>query len=402
LDGVYETGSRTYLKEGVPTRLPGGNRPFPRIGSVPTDVPYITCLRATKYNISGLALQIPKKAMPRHERDDIFEVKVVKCDEPQREVTLYTKHNPDRKRADLDLYQLRARHGEEFWVTSIRSHPIEEFPAEYNGMKPRGLENTEMLWDDGLRMKVDDVGLRLNVRAMKTYESRFFLDADLEGAGLLRFKKDLTGFSVRTKDRSLVHSMTADGMNVLMRYKQPHERMHVRVIAPARLIQVGRAAPAVRFQEGIHVISRPDSFEGEYLVKVSSRLTAHIMARLASHYAHGYTKERGDIGEELIDTIFSQIGCMQLMSHPGHPGREFDSGRKGPDSLRRVPLGWLAYFEFKWWEDVEAAFSNAGKQAKKFPRDDVYSGERVIGAYIANLNWNVRSDIGSLTVSRVW
>jgi len=382
-------------------RLVGGNRPFPNLGSLPASIPYITSLRATKYLEAGLALQIPWRAIPHHERDDILEVKFVRCLEPQREFILYTKHNPDRKRADLDLYQLGATYGEEFWVTSIRKHPIEELPAEYNRMKPRGLENTELLWDDGLRMRVDEAELELKMRAMRTYESRLFLDADLGDTGLVRFKIDLSGFSVRTKDRSLVQSMTTDGRNVLMTYKQPRGRMHVRVVAPAQLTGVERVTPMVRFRDGVQVVSRPDSFEGEYMVRVNPRLIAQIMARLASHYTCGYTKERGDIGEELSDAILSQVDCPQLIGHPGYPGRDFDSSRKGPDSLRRIFDGLLAHFEFKWWNNVEAALCNARKQVKKFPQGRKFFGERIDGAYIANLEWNGWKEACSLTVLRV-
>jgi hypothetical protein len=380
----------------------GGNRPFPNLGSLPASIRYITSLRATKYLEAGLALKIPTRAIPHHERDDILEVKVVRCLEPQREFILYTKHNPGRKRADLDLYQFGAKYGEEFWVTSIRKHPIEEFPAEYNRMKPRGLENTELLWEDGLRMRVDEAELELKVRAMRTYESRLFLDADLGNAGLLRFKKDLCGFSVRTKDRSLVQSLTTDGRNVLMMYKQPRGRMHVRVITPTRLTGVEKVAPMVRFRDGVQIVSRPDSFEGEYVVRVNPKLVAQIMARLASHYTCGYTKERGDIGEELIDAILWQAGCPQLLSHPLDPGRDFDSSRKGPDSLREVPISLLAYFELKWWKEADVALCEAREQASGFPREDVYADGPVVGAYIANLDWDLGSSIGSLIVSRVW
>jgi len=325
-------------------------------------------------------------------------MKIMRCLGPKRETTLYAKHNPDRRRADLDLYQLGAKHGEEFWLTSIGPHNVERFAEDYNRATPKGLENTELRWEDGLRIRVDETELRLNVRRMNAFQGKLFLDADFEGTGFIGFSRDVRGFSVRTRDHYAVKSMVVDGSDLLLLHGRGDGHLHVNRLSPPQLIG---AEPKVRFSDCIQILSRPKTFEGEYLVKVNQRLIGHILSRLAKHYVRGYTKERGDIGEELIDAILSQVDCPQLMSHPLDPGKDFDSGLKGPDSLRRIRMGLLAYFEFKWWQDIKAALSDARKQASEFPRSG-FSGERVAGAYIANLGWNPWRNVCSLTVSKVW
>ena len=378
------------------SKLLGGNRPFPNIGSMPAPIPYITCLQATKYQLTGLALKVPRRAIPRHEPRDILEVKVMSCREPQREVALYTRHNPSQGSADLDLYQLRAKYGDEFWVMAIGRYPEERFAADYNQMRPKGLENTELEVKDGLWITVDEARLRLEMLGMKHFEGGVTLNVGFGEAGPVKIRKDLKGFSMRMKDHSLVYSMRG-GEQILLMHRMPHEEMRVKAVNVSGTAGERR----MRFADHLRVASRPVGLEGEYRVNVGTELVVHIVERLSRRTLHGYTSERGDIGEELADAILFLAGCPEVMNHPLDPGRRFDSSRKGSDSLRLIVNQGLVHFEFKWWRDLEAALFDARKEAKRFRRGRI-QGKRVIGAYIAILEWNKWSEYCSLNVSRVW
>jgi hypothetical protein len=397
LDGVDVTGSRTDRKESY--RLIGGNRVFPRFASVPTALPYITCLRAARYQY-GLGLKIPWRAIPHHERDAVLEVKLARCAEPLRGAALYMRHRPGDREADLSLNQLPVRYGEEILVTSIGEYSQERFAYGYDQMKPRGLENTELRWSDGLKLRVDETDLRLNILRMKPFEGRLTMDADIEGRGRITLRKDVNGFSVRAYNHRLVESMMVDRKDVLLRYRESDGSRHTAMVSVPRLAEGAWANP-VSFRDGVRLVSRPKGFEGEYRVEVTPRLIARILGRLARCGKHRYTNERGDIGEELIDAILSLSGSKQRMGHPLDPGREFDSSRKGPDSLRWSRRGGLVLFEFKWWGDPKAATSDARREVYSFSRGKIL-GEQVVGAYIAILDWKDWRACCTLNVSRVW
>jgi hypothetical protein len=377
------SGSR---RRNLTYRLIGGNRPFPRIGSVAFDRPYITCLRATKY-FDGLALQVPKRAIPSHEAKDILEVKVVRCAEPEVELPLYTRHLPGYKRAIVDLRLLNASYGEEFWVTGIRPYPMQSFAADYSLFAPKGLGNTELKWNGGLSILVDGSGFGMEGVVMSHFKGAVSIKAGFGGAGPVKITKAVRTFSMRLYDHPIVQSMRGDGGSVVAVYKFPGEKARTRMMSPAPLMPPAYEG-AVKFKQCVEVLSRPESLEGEYVARVNPKLVLHIAKRLANRTFRGYTKERGDIGEELIDAILSLAGCPQVMNHPHDPGKEFDSSRKGPDSLRQVLNRQLAYFEFKWWRNVEAALSEARSQLDEMMYSDIYPQGTVTCAYIANLDWN--------------
>ena len=147
------------------------------------------------------------------------------------------RHNPSDREADLSLNQLQAYHGEEFLLTYIEEYSQDKFAFDYNQMRPKGLENTEMLWKDGLKLRVDKMELGLNVRRMKPFEGKLTLDVDFEGTGLATFRKDVKGFSIRAKNHRLVRSMMVDGKDVLMTYGEADGSIHVTTVSVPRLAE---------------------------------------------------------------------------------------------------------------------------------------------------------------------
>ncbi len=344
---------------------------------------------------------MPKRALPEHSKSDILEIKVARCAEPEKELSLYGRHQPGYKCARLDLNQIEVAYGEEFWVRSVGKYLPQKLASEYNLMKPIGLENTELILDGRPCLRVDGTEVRLAVKRFRTFESKAILDVEFGSGGLIRVIRGLEGFNVKTRNHSQVYSMMTDGRQVLITYKMPGESMHTRVVdSSTASYSTVNSVPEIGSRADLLAI--PDSFEGRYVIRLNSRFMVHMIAKLVRHGACRYEKVRGDIGEEIIDSILSQIGVPQLIGHPLDPGRDYDSSRKGPDSLRKVPIVQLGYFEFKWWKEAEKASYEAQVQASRFPRGKRFRGQRIGGAYIANLDWDMSSPMCSLTVSRVW
>ncbi|MDG6920429.1 MAG: hypothetical protein JRN59_02770 [Nitrososphaerota archaeon] len=361
---------------------------------------YLTCLLAVKHN-SGLGLNLPNVAIPRHARDEIFAVGIKRCKAPFDGVTLYTRHKVDSRKAVLSLAQLKASHGEEFWVRSIERYPQEEFVADYNRMKPKGLENTELESRDGLWVRVDEARLRLEMLGMEHFEGGVTLNVGFGDAGPVKVRKDLSGFSVRMRDHSLVYVAASDGKHILLMHRRPRESMHTTVLDAWSAGTDGNVVRMADFRNGIEFVNRPTSFEGRYEIRLSSALRTYVGARLFQGSPLGYKKRRGDLGEELINEILTRLDCPELMRYPlGRCGGLLGHGR--PDSLRRTPDNLLAYFESKWWKKVKAAACDATKQVKSFLEEDKFGSETVAGAYMAILDWNPWEVECALTVSKVW
>ena len=346
---------------------------------------------------------VPKRALPEHSKSDILEIKVARCAEPEKELTLYGKHSPGYKSARLDLNQIGVAYGEELWVRSVGRYLRQKFAVEYNLIKPIGLKNTELILDGRPCLKVDGTEVGLTVRGFRTFESKAILDVEFGIGQRLGIVRGQDGFSVKMRDHSRVLSIQSAGNQVVLTYQMPPNPVHTRICPVAKASSSCATLPRNEHEPHLRVWSRPGEFEGTYEFKMSTGYRIPLIARLANLRVGAYRKVRGDIGEEILDLALSRVDCPCLRDHPQDPGgREYDSSRKGPDTLRRLPNMLTAYFEGKWWGNLSAAISDAVEQADGFTRGDVYSGEQVGGAYIAILDWKMCEENCSVIVKRVW
>jgi hypothetical protein len=347
--------------------------------------------------------------IPEHARDDILEVRLARVEEPQRVFALYTKHKPGYKRADVDLFKLRPRYGEMFEVGSVRGYGAPQIAEDYNAADDRPVRNTRMKCEGGSLSLVVDGSLSVELAKMRlrTYQSELILEAELGDSGTVKMTKSLAGYCMRLRGSSVVHSITSVGGGMLLTYAQrTDDHWHKRHLNVA---QVGenpnRLGLPISTRDLIEMVARPNTFEGKYVGRVSEQLRAGIISRLVRRMPYKqYTEVRGDIGEELVDLMLTREGCVSLEDHPDYHGeRKTGSNRKGPDNLRRIPRGGPAYFEGKWWGNPNKAYSAAVNQVNRISRKDRNFGtERIIGAYIAIIDWSVEEEELSLTVKRVW
>jgi hypothetical protein len=131
-----------------------------------------------------------------------------------------------------------------------------------------------------------------------------------------------------------------------------------------------------------------------------------VRARFSQIYGkERLAREKGDISEEIARCMLSMSGHWDEVADHPFAIRGEGSRRRGPDSLQRLrSSGELHYFEFKWWSpEVEAlARLEAKRQAlRDCINHPTYKGEKIVGAYIGLLEWDVRRNEIRLDVERV-
>jgi hypothetical protein len=349
----------------------------------------------TKYGHS-FALLVPERVIPVHQRDDVIQVKVARASEPVKEFTLYTRHLPGYKRAYLDVFQLKPKAEEKFWIMSARIYSAEEFVSGYNAGKPLGLDNTELVWGaHGFGMKVDNIEVQLNEANFRTYQGMVILNCEIGTAGAIKIQKKVDGFEVRLKDHSPVTSITLVAAGVMLTYSRtnhdsyPHSRMAADSMdgMPQRVIL---EEPVI----GILNVRKPSRFVEPYEIVVDQATLDRVVDQLAAKNLDEYREMKGAIGAALVRRLLPEFGMDFVQDHPQSPmWWTARSKIPGPDILARTRAsGELVYLESKWWDKVKDALRKAPSQVladlKKHP---TWHGEIVTAGYAAVVEWEADS-----------
>src|SRR5439155_8787573 len=166
--------------------------------------------------------------------------------EPTREFVLYTTHLPGYQHAYLDLFQLGAKYQDELRILNVRLYSEEEFPTEYNGAKPKGLENTELAWKGKFVMRVDGAEIQLREAKFRTYQGMVVLDAAVTGARAIKIQKKIDSFEVRLKDHSPVISLTRLGQRFRLGYQRTGHDTYPHTMFVNVFVEGALASEAVR------------------------------------------------------------------------------------------------------------------------------------------------------------
>lgn len=360
--------------------------------------------RAVKYGHT-CALLVPQSLIPEHVREDVLEVKVARVAEPEKTYVLYTTHLPGYKRAYLDLFQLGASYREELTILSVRKYPAEQFASGYDAAKPKGLENTELLWNGRFAMRVDGIRVELVGGRFRTYQGQVVLDAELGDGGLVKIAKSLEGFAMRLKDHSPVTSVRIRNGSIVMTYSRTdHDAYpHRRQVAAGRAPKVQPPLAGSAFKFAIHGPWR--NAEGVFVVKTDNQTIALVSARLDSTTTlDEFRKVKGDIGEEMVRQVLPEVGMTLVADHPFNRNSWLvGSERIGPDLLVRMSsLDRLYYVEVKWWGKPDQAYADAEAQVledwRKYPD---FEGEVISGCFAAIVNWKAEDDEILLQIVKV-
>lgn len=187
--------------------------------------------------MDSLALIIPKRIIPDHSRrDDIFELRISRVSNPEKEYVVYTSHKPDYRRAYLPIKHVMAERGEEFYVNAPQRYDVGDFVRDYNKEKPINLENTALSYSGGkVVLEVGRRKLELRGPVLRTQEGKVVMDAKLneEHANLVKIAKGVDGSEFRLKnDHSVVTSIveSQEGVTIMYRRTKYEVTPHVRVI----------------------------------------------------------------------------------------------------------------------------------------------------------------------------
>jgi hypothetical protein len=353
---------------------------------------------AIPYNRS-FALYVPKRLIPRHgDSDDVFEIRVARESGIGVELPFYAKHRLTDRRIVLSLFQLETRHRERFLLLKVTKYDLESFIHDFNASQVRGLEGTKLVSDKtGLGLKIDRVDLPLTRAELNCFQGEATLDVKLGGTCPIKFRKGIWGFRLRLKHPGQqITSLEARDDAVLVRYRSNDgvRGESLRILDLARR-PLGTLRSASESAE-IRLISRPEAFQGDFVVEFPSRLEKDVRDRLRNVSGRGeHTTAKGELAEALVNLILSKVGCPEIANHPrGKTNGYRASERKGPDSLRWVPGVGKAYFEIKWWSQFNMAVWDGRKMIRKYCREmPEPDGRRVENGYVAVLDW----DVGKLT-----
>jgi len=152
---------------------------------------------------------------------------------------------------------------------------------------------------------------------------------------------------------------------------------------------------------------KSERIEGLHDFECSVALHNYTYTRLtqATHISESkYLEERGNLGEDLGIGILTKLSLIEVKRHPfsSNPiGRS--SHERGTDVLMRDGKGELRLYEIKWHKDTEEALERGRKEVKeRESKEKEYMGEKISGAYIAVLEYKMKSRQGGLRVERVW
>ncbi len=390
-----EVGSLPSESSAVDGRL---NAPSDSVG-VSSD----KIFRAVKYGHS-CALLVPASMIPVHQkRDDVVAVTIARASEQTREFVLYTTHLPGYRAAYLDLFQLGAKYQGEFRILAVRLYSEEEFPREYNVAKPKGLENTELVWKGQFAMRVDGAEIPLREAKFRTYQGMVVLDAEVTGARAIKIQKKIDSFEVRLKDHSPVTSLTRLGPRFRLAYQRTGHDTYPHIMFLNVFVE-GTSAPeavghSVRLEkDGLTAESPLTLNSGMINIRVSVQNGRLAWEYWASAETEGERMfHQGDIGERVVEILLEKAGFKIVEKEQLDLTREgirHDSERQGPDIIVEKE-GRFDVVYVKHWLDSREALREAKTEVRKFQHDrrrttllEPRLGKGISGGLAVQVSWS--------------
>jgi hypothetical protein len=167
--------------------------------------------------------------------------------------------------------------------------------------------------------------------------------------------------------------------------------------SPERLHEMG-------LMEGIRVISRPEGIDGKYTFEAGNELRDYVRKKLeGASTLRGFTTLKGTLGERIVPFILKNDWEL-IMEHSNVlMGKALSCHRPGPDNLIALKTTReLYHFEVKWYKNLAQAMAAGSKDACEYRPDKRASNKygKVVGAYVAALDWNPEKTDGDLHVKR--
>ena len=286
-------------------------------------------------------------------------------------------------------------------VVSGRRYDTEAFAEDFQTHRLSELANLKLGTDAGsLTVTVEGRRVPVERHWLATHGLKAVLKLELGyDHRLLKFVFDGSTAEARFGNSDPILEWSLIGSGVDIRYSRGAKQTYVmRMLEPVQSVDslgwlVG----------GVRVIERPCTSHGMYLLEMSDLVRETAKVKLNESNESTYTWLRGNIGEGVLKLLWRDLGMELLYDHPwSNLSAEYESRRRGPDFMVRCRgSGIAAYLEGKWQEDIVRAFNDAKNEVTDhFRRRPMSRGVRVVGAYIAVLDWKL-TRIARLWVERV-
>jgi hypothetical protein len=339
-------------------------------------------IRPTRAVLEGLGVKTDERS--------VVELTVKRVEEETKR-KVYGRWEPDWGFMQLYLTSAGFAEGEVVEVVGGRSYTPEGFVGDFRKHKLAELANVELdAQGASLTVRVDGRQIPVERFCLTTHGLRAALKLELGyNHKVMKFTFDGRTVEGRLDNSDQILEYSASGQYLDLRYVRTKDQVYVMRLGQSS--KLGMAQSLEWLADGICVVSRPSVLEGLYTLEVAESVREEARRRINStRDDQQYRKVRGDIFEEMVQSLLGEMRMELLYDHPwSMKNARCGSMREGPDLMVKVRgTGEAFYMESKWWEDVVNAFAEGAKQARDYAlRRPVWRGLRITGAYIAVMDW---------------
>jgi hypothetical protein len=374
-------------------------------------------LEAVDYG-KGAVVRVPKTDLERlgYDSENAEEKPIVELQlkEPQSEdnepKTVFARYVESDRRAEAYVDDIGGAKGSRYELVEASRYDDGKFVRDFERGKCEHLDNIGLEHaEERMFLNVDNRRVELENYRLSTSGSHVILRGELYGEGRCKIEFDGRRASVMFARDYPVEEMRMEGDDLVVRYAQSRSEKHESRLyldhlqEPERpsLNQFGKHA----ILEHVEMFDHPGRVEGTYqfaIDKTAQSEIARLLAEAGERRSNEYGKMKAEISERLVPSVLELTGWERVMWHPFSEIRIEGAGGHGTDWLLRTPDGKLALVEIKWWADAESATDRGTPQiAGDFSDHPEYGGEKIVGAYVAIVHWDVSDSPMKVYVKRV-
>lgn len=358
-------------------------------------------LEAVDYG-KGAVLRVPKKDLEGGgydppDRNAVVQLGLKDVETEDVEI-VFARYNASDRRAEAYVGDVGGEKGSRYELVEAKEYDEDRFVRDFERGRCEHLQNVRLEHEeDKVLLRVDDRRVEVEEYRLSTSGSHVIMRGKLDGEDSCKIENDGRHSSFRFGRDYPVEGMKMEGDDLAVRYSQSwnekHEkRLHLeRLEAPERpsLNQFGRE----EMLDHVKMLDHPERVEGVYQFVLDRQSQSEVQRLLEDAERRGdgqYGLMKAEISERMVPNMLELVGWERLQWHPFNESKKEGASITGPDWLLRTPDGRLVLTEFKWWADSERAEYKGESQVAKNLRDHPYfKDEKVVGAYVATVRWDV-------------
>lgn len=378
------------------------------------EVEEVRTLEAVDYG-KGAVLRVPKTDLeeagfqPEAGQNSIVELGLKNAENEEVE-TVFARYVASDRRAEAYVGDIGGEKGSRYELVEAREYDEDRFVRDFERGKCEHLQNVGLEHaEDKLFLVVDNRKVELEDYRLSTSGSDAVLRGKIDGDSNCKIGFDGKRASVRFGRDYPVEGMRMDGDDLVVGYAQSrrekHEHRlyleHLQTPEQPSLNQFGK--PEMR--EHVTMFDHPERVEGMYqfvLDKVTQKEAGTLLDGALERGDNQYGLMKAEISERLVPNLLEFAGWERIEWHPFNESRKEGASANGTDWLLRTPDGKLVLTEVKWWTDIERAeYKGEPQVVKDLDSHQYYKGEKIVGAYVALVYWDVDDSPMKVYLKRV-